>query len=306
MTLATKCPACLLSLEKKESLGHHFATLSDQNDVGHIMWLNHNISGERKSTGELDALLRDFLDVGRKGLASWIKVRFIGRFYGESPHPFILALQHPSRAVLLGYVLEHQHFLKQWARTLSWVVAKSDLDEVLDLELENITTEFVGYGPERPSHYELLIRMGESLGMSRSVIMSTPPSPVTAAALKVWRETGETRHWLETMAAMHALELVANKDIKRDGAVMTYFDPRILEGSEVTQATKDFLMEGYEADVNHSEVPLALVERLAPSIGIVEDVQFTVLRSIDAFDRYLSARLERAMEFEPGLARFIA
>ncbi len=301
----TKCPSCLLSLEKKESLGHHFVTLSDRNDVGHIMWLNHNISGEKKGADELDALLRDFLDVGRKGLAFWIKARFIERFYGEKPHPFILALQHPSRAVLLGYVLEHQHFLKQWARTLSWVVAKSDLDEVLDLELENITTEFVGYGPEKPSHYELLIKMGESLGMSRSAILSTPPSHVTAAALRVWQEMGEKSHWLETMAAMHTLELVANKDIRRDDAVMTYFDPQILDGSEVTQATKDFLMEGYEADVNHSEVPLALVEKLAPSIGMVEDVQFTVLRSIDAFDRYLSARLERAMEFEPGLARFI-
>src|SRR5712691_3727278 len=244
MTAITNCPACSLPLVPDESLGRHFVALSDRNDVQHIMWLNHNISMERKGAGELDALLRDFLDVGGKGLASWIKVRFIERFYGEKPHPFILALQHPSRAVLLGYVLEHQHFLKQWARTLSWVVAKSDLDEVLDLELEN-------------------------------------------------------------MAAMHALELVANRDIRRDGAAMTYFDPRILDGSEVTQATKEFLMEGYEADVKHSEIPLALVERLAPSIGIVADIQFTVLRSIDAFDRYLSARLERAMEFEPGLARFI-
>ena len=305
MTAITNCPACSLPLEPDESLGRHFVTLSDRNDVQHIMWLNHNISTERKGTVELDALLRDFFDVSEKGLASWIKVRFIERFYGEKPHPFILALQHPSRAVLLGYVLEHQHFLKQWARTLSWVVAKSDLDEVLDLELENITTEFVGYGSEKPSHYELLIRMGESLGMSRPTILSTPPSPVTVAALRVWQETGETRHWLETMAAMHTLELVANRDIKRDGAAMTYFDPRILDGSEVTQATKEFLMEGYEADVKHSEIPLALVERLAPSIGIVADIQFTVLRSIDAFDRYLSARLERAMEFEPGLARFI-
>ena len=304
--MAMKCPACSSALRRDEGLGQHFVALSARNDVQHVMWLNHFVGKERKSAKELDSVLAEFFDLGERGLSGWIKSRFIERFYGDKPHPFILALQHPNRAVLLGYVLEHQHFLKQWVRTLSWVIAKADTDEVLDLELENITTEFVGYGPDRPSHYELLIRMGESLMLSRGEILGTKPNPATAGSLKVWQEIGEKRHWLETMAAMHTLELVANKDIRKDGAVMTYFDPRILEGGEVTQATKDFLREGYEADVEHSEVPLALVERMAPRAGVVEDVQMTVLKSIDAFDRYLSARLERAMEFDPSLARYIA
>jgi pyrroloquinoline-quinone synthase len=268
------------------------------------MWLNRNITKDSKDETRLPGLLADFLDPSDLGLRRWIKNRFIRRFFGDKPHPFVLSLQHPSRAVLVGYVLEHQHFLRQWVRSLSWVLAKTDSPEATKEELDNITTEFYGFGDARPSHYELLLRMGESLGLKREEILSTEPLPATAQAISAWQEIGEKRHWVETMAAMHSLELIANRDVKKDGAKLTYFDPSILKSGEVTEQTKAFLWEGYEADVEHSEVPLEMVERFANSYGIVEKVQFTFLRSMEAFDSYLMARLERGMQFDRGLSVF--
>ena len=275
-----------------------------KSDVGHVMWLNRNITKDSGEESRLPELLADFLDPTVIGLRRWIKTRFIHRFFGERPHPFVLSLQHPSRAVLLGYVLEHQHFLKQWVRSLSWVLAKTESPEATKEELDNITTEFYGFGDARPSHYELLLRMGESLGLKREEILSTEPLPATAQAINVWQEIGEKRHWVETMAAMHSLELIANRDVKKDGAKLTYFDPLILKSGEVTEQTKAFLWEGYEADVEHSEVPLEMVETFASSYGIVDKVQFTFLRSMEAFDSYLMARLERGMQFDKGVSVF--
>ena len=108
------------------------------------------------------------------------------------------------------------------------------------------------------------------------------------------------------MAAMHSLELIANRDVKKDGAKLTYFDPSILKGGRVTEQTKAFLWEGYEADVEHSEVPLEMVERFAGELGIIDRVQFTFLKSMEAFDSYLMARLERGLLYDKGLATFIA
>lgn len=286
------------------ALSTHFHGEAKRSDVGHVMWLNRNITKQAGDEQRLAELLAGFLDPSPLGLRGWIKRRFIDRFFGERPHPFVLALQHPTRAVLLGYVLEHQHFLRQWVRSLSWVLAKTDSPEATREELDNITTEFYGFGEEKPSHYELLLRMGESLGVSREEILSTPPLPATAEAVRTWQEIGEKRHWVETMAAMHSLELIANRDVKKDGARLTYFDPSILKSGEVTEQTKAFLWEGYEADVEHSEVPLEMVERYAGELGTVEQVQFTFLRSMEAFDSYLTARLERGMRFDKGLAAF--
>ena len=300
----TFCPVCESASASYDVLAAHFTEQTRNSDVGHVMWLNRNITKDSKDMTRLPGLLADFLDPSDLGLRRWIKDRFIHRFFGDRPHPFVLSLQHPSKAVLVGYVLEHQHFLRQWVRSLSWVLAKTDSPEATKEELDNITTEFYGFGDARPSHYELLLRMGESLGLKREEILSTEPLPATAQAISTWQEIGEKRHWVETMAAMHSLELIANRDVKKDGAKLTYFDPSILKSGEVTEQTKAFLWEGYEADVEHSEIPLEMVERFASSYGIVDKVQFTFLRSMEAFDSYLMARLERGMQFDRGLSVF--
>jgi pyrroloquinoline-quinone synthase len=298
------CPSCFKDLPF-ERLAQHFSEFCRKSDAAHIMWLNRNITKNRESEMDLSAMLDSFFDVKGIGLKRWMKRKFIDKFYGTRPHPFVLALQHPSKAVLIGYVLEHQHFLKQWVRSLSWILAKTDRDDVVKEELDNIITEFYGYGSDKPSHYELLIRMGVSLGLERRKILDSIPLHDTAEALQTWQDIGEKRHWVETMAAMHSLELIANRDIRKDGAVMTYFDPTILKGEEITKETQAFLFEGYEADVEHSEVPLELVEGYATKFGNSYDVQVTFLRSVEAFDSYLMARLERGMQYDPSLVRYV-
>jgi pyrroloquinoline-quinone synthase len=288
-----------------DKLGAHFADETRKSDVGHVMWLNRNITKDRKAESRLPELLADFLESSKLGLRAWIKLRFISRFFGDKPHPFVLALQHPTKAVLLGYVVEHQHFLKQWVRSLSWVVAKTDSPEVTKEELDNIVTEFYGQGQNAPSHYELLLRMGESLGLERRQLLAMEPLPATAKAIQTWQDIATNRHWVETMAAMHSLEMIANRDVKKDGAALTYFDPAILESGEINAQTRAFLWEGYEADVEHSEVPLEMVERLANEKGIVEGVRVTFLRSMEAFDSYLMARLERGIQYDKGLVTFL-
>ncbi|MEM4138328.1 MAG: iron-containing redox enzyme family protein, partial [Sulfolobaceae archaeon] len=220
------------------------------------------------------------------------------------PHPFILAMQKPTRAVLLGYVIEHQHFLRNWVRVLSVIIAKTDKDDVVRYEIENMAVEFLGWG-DRPSHYELLLRMGESLGMRREEILSLSPLPSTLSAIRTWRKIAETKSWVETMAAMHSLELVADRSLRKYGAKMHYFDPSILESDEYPKAVKDFLREGYEADEYHAGEALELVEKYASELNLIEEVQVSAIKSFDAFSKYLLARLERAMLIDKNVTRFI-
>jgi len=210
----------------------------------------------------------------------------------------VVALQHPSRATLLGYVVEHQHFLRQWVRSCAFIMARTDQPKVVLYELDNLNTEFGGFGPERVSHYELLLRMGESLGMDRARVLATPPLPSTRDAIGEWNAMAAREPWVAVLAAMHGLELIANRNLVKEGASVRYFDPAILEGSEITDASKNFLREGYEADVGHSDEALDLVNEFGSGPGTLEEVQSTFLRSIDLFDDYLLARLERADRIE--------
>ncbi len=291
-----KCPACGARLGKNpaEALASHMYRMARASNPAHVMWLNQNISKKQVSERGLSELLTEFLDFSKTGLKKWLRLKFIQKFYGREPHPFVLALQHPSREVLLGYVIEHQHFLRQWVRSCSYIMARTEEEDVTLYELDNINTEFGGFGAERPSHYELLLRMGESLGLAREKVLSTPPLPDTRWALHVWDRIAARDDWVEAMAAMHGLELIADRSVKEDGATITYFDPRILSGNEVSSAAAAFLREGYEADVVHSGEALDLVEKYARTKGNEPDVQATFLRSLDAFDSYLMARLQRS------------
>ncbi len=297
----TKCPSCGVGFQKHDDfddLAGHFVAEAGRSDAGHVMWLNRNITKNKSDRQTLSKLLARFFDLSGKSLESWVKGRFIEKFYGSSPHPFVLALQHPSRATLLGYVVEHQHFLRQWVRSCSYIMARTDEMDVVLYELDNINTEYGGVGTGQPSHYELLLRMGESLGLDRKEVFRMAPLEDTREAIRVWDSICRDDHWVEGMAAMHGLELIANRKLKGEGASIGYFDPVILKNQEISKEANEFLREGYEADVGHSEQALGLVEKYSRLYENMDDVQATFLRSIDHFDRYLMARLERSRQFE--------
>jgi pyrroloquinoline-quinone synthase len=296
----TKCPACLLPLGDEDLLGlaSHLVDRAADSDSAHVRWLNQNLSRQKSEPADLLPGLQRVFELGPDGIKGWIKSKFIAKFYGKNPHPFVLALQHPTRATLLGYVIEHQHFLRQWVRSCSFIMARTDQPKAVFYELDNLNTEFGGFGPGRVSHYELLLRMGESLGVDRARVLATDPLPATRRAIEAWNEIATREHWVSAVAAMHSLELIANRNLVDDGATVRYFDPTILKGSEISDAAKNFLREGYEADVTHSDEALDLVTEFAKGAGLIEAVQSTFLRSIDLFDDYLLARLERADQFE--------
>lgn len=280
------------------ALAHHLVDWAEKSDSDHVRWLNQNLTRRKTDAESLVPALRALFDLGKAPLTSWVKTRFIAKFYGPTPHPFVVALQHPSRATLLGYVVEHQHFLRQWVRSCAFIMARTSEPEVILYELDNLSTEYGGFGSERPAHYELLLRMGEALGVNRETVLATPPLPATAKAMEAWNEIAMREHWTAAMGAMHSLELIANRRLVQEGASVGYFDPSILVGNEIPEAAKAFLREGYEADVGHSEEALKLVTRFAGQLDTVEEVQATFLRSIDLFDDYLIARLERGDSFE--------
>jgi pyrroloquinoline-quinone synthase len=177
-------------------------------------------------------------------------------------------------------------------------MARTDEMEVVLYELDNINTEYGGVGTDQPTHYELLLRMGESLGLDRQKAFRMAPLEDTREAIRVWDMICQNDHWVEALVAMHGLELIANRKLRSEGASIGYFDPTILRNEEISKEAKAFLREGYEADVGHSEQALGLVERYSRIFGNMDDVQSTFLRSIEYFDRYLMARLERSKQFE--------
>src|SRR5437879_12737637 len=131
------------------------------------------------------------------------------------------------------------------------------------------------------SIYEVLLMLGEILELDRKEVFRMAPLEDTREGIRVWDSICRDDHWVEGMAAMHGLELIANRKLKGEGASIGYFDPVILKNQEISEEAKAFLREGYEADVGHCEQALRVVEKYSKLYGNMDDVQSTYLRSID-------------------------
>lgn len=287
-----RCPSCLASVEGGfDDLSQHIYQEQQNNSADHIMWINRYVTRNKVPETEFTGLLRGVFETG--DLKAWILKVFVAKFYSKSPHMFLLKMQRPDRWTLLGYAYEHHHFLKQWVRSCSSIISNTEDEEIQHYEIENIISEWQGVEGKYPSHHELLLRMGESYGAPRDDIYKTSPLPPTKNAVNTWDKICRNFSAVEGMAAMHTLELVANRNIKNYGASIGYFDPAILKDGSVTGETVDFLREGYEADVSHSEVAIDLICRQSASMGLEQEVQAVIMRSMEEFDNYLNARIVR-------------
>ena len=289
------CPVCLVFKGDASPLADHFIKMAGKSDADHVMFLNRYLTRYSMNSDDLATLLEKFFRID-SSFTAWVIRVFIGRFYGESPHPFIIENQHPKPYLIKGYAMEHHHFLRQWVKSCSLIMGNTDNDEVVRYEYENITSEWFGTD-KFPSHHELLLRMGESYGVSRDSIMRSSPLPATVSAMKFWDETCRKRSWQEGMAAMHSLELIANRKIVDYGGRYGYFDPSLMNSNEIMEEAKDFLKEGYLADESHSEVALKIIERNSDNEKIGE-CQSVFIRSAEYFYDYLLARMERGMMIE--------
>lgn len=285
-----KCPVCLESFESYDAMSSHFISQNRRSDPGHVMFLNRYITRDRIEQKELRERIEELFDMHRD-FRGWIIKTFINRFFGNSPHPFILENQHPQPYLIRGYAMEHHHFLWQWVRSCSYIIGNSDNDDVVQYELENITSEWYGTH-DTPSHHELLLRMGEAYGLSRTDILNSSPLPATESAMKFWSYACKNLSWQEGMSAMHSLELIANRKIMEYGGKYGYFDPSIMKSPDIRDEAKEFLKEGYLADVSHSERALIIVNRHSDE-DVLHNCQAVFLRSIEYFYDYLLARIER-------------
>lgn len=287
-----RCPACLAETgDSIDGLSRHVYGKQDETDSDHVMWINRYVSRKKVAYGDFFPLIKNVFETS--DLKKWILDVFVRKFYGKSPHAFLLEMQRPDQKTLLGYAFEHHHFLKQWVRSCASIISKTDVEEVQHYEIENIISEWQGVEGKYPSHHELLLRMGESYGAKRDDIYGTEPLKPTSHAVETWDRICRDFSFVEGMAAMHTLELIANRNIRNYGATIGYFDPVILKDGSVTRETVDFLREGYEADVSHSEVALDLIVKYAGQMGLMQNVQAVVMKSIEEFDNYLNARLVR-------------
>lgn len=105
------------------------------------------------------------------------------------------------------FVLERNWFNRSWPRWLAAVVANCPHKDVNRYLISNMYEEGVCDSRVGTDHNDLLMRLGEKLGLTREKIQQHAASPVTVAATSYWDNVARTRPWLEGFATLVCLEI---------------------------------------------------------------------------------------------------
>ncbi len=294
-----KCPVCGEKYNKLDyqMLSRHVAQFCERNDTPHVEFVKYYLPGANWLSGEFTNDMKQVFNFEKGQLSEWILQRLIHRLFGAKPHPFIEAMQKPKRSIFQGYSIEYGYFLKQRIKSFSYVLAKTDKVEMQKLEAKLILPELLEVNGS-DSQTRLLEAMAESVGIPKETLESSMPLPPTLHSVRLWNSIAEADHWLEIAASVNLLDLVYSPNLIKNGAKLPYFGQFVLENEWIPEGVKDFLSESVKYLGPLSEEFLTVVCKYAEELGMAEDVQSVFLRSLEAFDRHMLARLTRAKQFE--------
>jgi len=190
------------------------------------------------------------------------------------------------------FVRQFSHFTRSFPRWLAAVASNCPVPEVRKFLASNIYEEEIG--PEgQGSHYELLLRQGEALGLSREEIEETPPLPSTLLAVNALENLCKNRPWLEALAATGGLECVNHPQVRSRGGVIIINDVRAWQHLGLSDRDLKSRTIHMEEDEKHVDGALLLLSKHAPTPELEEKVFHSAQEAVLAF-RMLMEGIGRA------------
>ncbi len=294
-----KCPVCGEKYNKLDyqMLSRHLAQNCERNDTPHLEFVKYYLPGSNWLASDFTNEVKEVFTFEKGHLSDWIVSKLIQRLFQDKPHPFIESMQKPKKSIFQGYAIEYSYYLKQRTRSFSFAMAKSDKEDVQKLEAKLVFPELAD-DSQLQSQRVLLEDMAESVGIPSDTLESSMPLPPTLHSVRLWNNIAENEHWIEIMASLNFMDLVYSPSLVKAGAKLPYFAPSVLENEWIPDEVKKFLSHSVEYLGPIAEQSLEMGTKYAEELGQTEDLQSVFLRSLEAFDRHLQARVTRAKQFE--------
>jgi pyrroloquinoline quinone (PQQ) biosynthesis protein C len=160
------------------------------------------------------------------------------------------------------FVSQFSHFTRNFPRWLAAVASNCPLPEARKFLVANMYEEEIGPGGQG-SHYDLLLRQGEALGLTRQQVESTDPLPSTAVAVDALDSICRERSWLEGLAATTGLECINHPALRAESGVIIINDVRAWQHLGLNQQQLRSRTIHTEEDEKHVETGLKILAEAA-------------------------------------------
>jgi pyrroloquinoline quinone (PQQ) biosynthesis protein C len=215
-------------------------------------------------------------------LANQIKEIVLNSLYLE---PAAYNRVEPGQLTLEGgrlFVSQFSHFTRNFPRWLAAVASNCPESDVRKFIAGNLYEEEVGPAGQG-SHYDLLLRQGEAMGLTRQKIEETVPFSTTALAISTLEHICRNPSWLEGLAATTGLECINHPAVRAQAGVIIINDVRAWKHLGLNDQQLKSRTIHMEEDEKHVETGLKILAAHATTQEAREKVVNSAREALLAF-----------------------
>jgi pyrroloquinoline quinone (PQQ) biosynthesis protein C len=215
-------------------------------------------------------------------LANQIKEIVLNSIYLE---PAAFNRVEPGQLTMEGgrlFVSQFSHFTRNFPRWLAAVAANCPESDVRKFIAGNLYEEEIGPAGQG-SHYDLLLRQGEAMGLTRGEIETTVPFSTTALAISALENICRNPSWLEGLAATAGLECINHPAVRAQAGVIIINDVRAWKHLGLSDQQLRSRTIHTEEDEKHVENGLKILAEHAATVEAQEKVVNSAREALLAF-----------------------
>jgi pyrroloquinoline-quinone synthase len=188
-------------------------------------------------------------------------------WFRDPPSLVAAMASRPTVGVTRAFVLQWTKFSRLFPRWVGAIISNCSEPAVISYEVENLMSEVVRDPAGDDNHYELLIRLGESVGLTRAEVEAYPVLPDASEAFRwLW---SKARHpdWLVGFTAVNGLEILGDRNLpaKHGIAAGTGLDPEPYARSlRLAEHSLEFFEVSDRADAGHGHETVEIIARHTP------------------------------------------
>jgi pyrroloquinoline quinone (PQQ) biosynthesis protein C len=137
----------------------------------------------------------------------------VDRWFRDPPALIAAMATAPTLGATRAFVLQWTKFSRLFPRWVGSIMANCTEPSVIAYEVENLMSEVVRDPAGDDNHYELLIRLGAGVGLSRDEIERFPVLPESQQAFEWLWEMARQPDWLLGFTAVNGLEILGDRNL---------------------------------------------------------------------------------------------
>ncbi len=235
-------------------------------------------------------------------MARAVEETVVDRWFRRPPALIAAMASRPTIGVTQAFVLQWTKFSRLFPRLVGAIMSNCPEPRVIAYEVENLMSEVVRDPAGDDNHYELLVRLGERVGLSRAQIEEQLPLPEAADMFDwLWTQARDP-DWLVGFAAVNGLEILGDRHLLERHGVRTgtgLAPEPYARALGLTEDSLEFFEVSDEADAGHGKATIEILASYTPE-GREEEIVGVLVASMDRLRRMMDAVWVLACSIDAG------